>query len=96
MNEFAHIIERSIIHIFSAGTVYLGFCIGYEWFRRKFSKAMDQILPGLLAILIIYLREPFDVAHGQSLLKAVIDPISWAAGIAGVWWLIRRYRKVVV
>lgn len=89
-----HILERAIIHIFSALTVYVGLSIVLEWCFRKHRDWTIKLMPALLGIGFIGWREAYDVANGQPLLKAYTDYVSWAIGMACAIWLIRRFIKI--
>ncbi len=75
-----HIAERSFLHFFMSGTVYL---ISYLVLRACMAGNPDwtlRIVPGLIAVGFIGWREAYDVSKGQPLLKAYTDYASWLLG----------------
>jgi hypothetical protein len=88
-----HILERAILHIFSAASVYLLAFFALAWAMRRNAERTMQILPGLVGALAIALREPFDVANGQPVLKVITDYLSWLVGMTLAIWALTRYRK---
>lgn len=93
MSLLLHILDRSIIHIFSSAAVYLlaYFGLGYA-FRKSVAWTM-RVLPALVAIGFIGWREAYDVAHGQPLLKAYTDYASWTIGMGLAIWGLQRFIK---
>jgi len=80
-----HILERSVIHFFSAGMVTLGFrYLLYVLDKHVLTRALGGyiywLLPCFVAPFVIFLREPFDVAKGGPLVKSYTDILSWAVG----------------
>ena len=92
------IIERFLIHFFSSGMLLLAthFLLRAEWRRLgwvigdKRAAVVFTIICALPTALIPPLREAFDVAAGQPLLKAVTDYVSWFAGAGVASWLAYR------
>ena len=85
--------SRAIIHFICAGgalTISQG---GYQFLERKV-KAVGHILhgwfffivPGISAITVIFLREPFDVGASGDVLKSYIDLLSWVLGVIVFSW----------
>ena len=96
-----HILERSIIHIFASGGAVLAVLFALRYFlRRRPTSWLPQQIPQqiVFAAVCVFagsaLREAWDVAHGQSLLKAATDHFSWAIGLTGTaLGLIRVWRN---
>lgn len=88
-----HIIERELIHFFSGGSVYLLAYFTYQWAKRKWPEWTDRILPALLAALVIFLREPADVAAGGWVGKSYIDFTFWMLGLGVAIYGLMRYKK---
>ena len=80
--NFSHIVERELIHLFSAAGVYLmvyllmdsiGRRTKIVWLTRRVEPA------ALVAMLFIWFGEPDDVV-GDGIAKSYIDMIVWAFG----------------
>jgi len=85
MSEFLHILDRASIHFTASCSLVLMFAVLLHWLRKKCSwlpNTMQVILvwSALVVCLIAFVREPFDVAAGQSTTKAVTDYVSWFLG----------------
>lgn len=81
----AHIIQRSLIHFMSGGSVLIAAVVGLtELERRGWLWEMRSLslvaTAALLSLLIIGQREAYDVAAGDSPIKSTIDGLTWAAG----------------
>lgn len=90
-----HIVERFIIHMFSAMGLVVGVFFGLQSLnrRQKMNGWMPSniggrlVLAGLLVFGVTAMREAYDVAvGGQPLIKAFTDYASWLIGLTlGVW-----------
>ena len=100
-----HIINREAIHIASGAGASILFLTAWNelaergvlWKLRGYS---FYALPSITAALLIFLREPLDVAHGDSWVKSFIDLSTWCLSIAvtniGLFRLTPRLREVRV
>ena len=98
-----HIVERSIIHLASsAGVTLLAMFVwvsirerGYLWKLHGFS---FYLVPSVLALLAVFLREPFDAEYVDPAYKSYIDFTMWATGITlaniGIYRLTPRLYEV--
>ena len=93
-----HMLERFVIHFASSGMLVM---ITYFLLRSLWRRLVWRILEKRQAVVFAVicavptafippLREAFDVAAGQPLLKAVTDYISWFAGAGVASWLAYR------
>ena len=89
----SHQRERSIIHFFCAGGVLTIFQVGFWLLERKVKLVKNIlhgwfffIIPGISAVGMIFLREPFDVGAGGDVFKSYIDPLSWLLGVVVFAW----------
>ncbi len=93
-NSAAHIAARFVIHFVASAFCYLAALAGYRFVDSRWPYWTEVSVPAVLVFAVAVLREPFDVAHGQSLTKAVFDFISRGGGLAftvwGIAWLKRR------
>jgi len=89
-----HIIERGLIHLFSAMGLLVGTFFALQTLhRRQWSKGwLPSNIGGRLVVacLLVFgvstMREPWDVAHGQPVVKAATDFASWCIGLGlGAW-----------
>ena len=100
--ELAHILERSIIHIFCAAAVLKMFQGGLSFAERKLKLPALRgwwffIVPGVFAVFIIFLREPYDVVGGNPLVKSYLDPVSWFLGMTlSAWGDWRLHERMAV
>ena len=85
-----YILDRASIHIASAFGLYIGiFLLLCTWKRNKvwLANRLPSLLPNMLLLsacillILVMLREPWDVARGQWLGKAYIDFASWVIGL---------------
>ena len=96
-----HIAERFLIHLFASGGAVLAVLFALRYFLRRVPTPwLPQTIPQqiVFAAVCVFaasaLREAWDMAHGQSLLKAGTDHLSWAIGLTGTaWGLIRVWRN---
>lgn len=88
-----HIIERGLIHLFSAMGLVVGTFFALQTLHRRLKNSWlptniggRLLLSGLLVFGITAMREAWDVANGQPLVKAFTDYASWLIGLAlGIW-----------
>lgn len=91
MNLFLNIIERGVIHFFSSFSivvmVFFALRYGYlklpkvrRFFEYQISYNHFIVASALLVFAFSTLREAYDVAHGQHLVKAFTDYTSWFLG----------------
>jgi hypothetical protein len=95
VSEFWHIVDRSLLHFFMAAGVQLIGLHGFWYLERKklippIKGWLNYIIPAVLSFAIISMREPFDVAEGQLLIKVVTDWISWLCGLAAAIYALYR------
>ena len=100
MNELWHILERAMIHFFSATSLVLVvFMLLRSLARRKAARWLPTswkaslVMAALLVFAISTMREAYDVANGQVLVKAFTDYISWCAGCGVAVWGLFRFAK---
>ena len=99
-----HVIERFIIHFFSAYGLVTGTFFLINWIRKKPSAAnwTPQTYMGifieaaLLVCLVAFIREPFDVHEGDWWLKSYFDMASWVLGSGTAVWGSYRLRWLVL
>lgn len=98
--DWHHVLERSWLHLGWAPWVIMGSVWGFWVLGRKRPKwrltgPWRWIVPGVVALLFIFLREPGDVAGGGPLAKSYIDFAVWAAALfaAGLSlrWFVNHY-----
>jgi hypothetical protein len=90
-----HILERSLLHVLMSGSVYMMAFFVLHFAMRKNTKLTMAVIPALVVVGFIGLREPFDVANGQPLAKVITDYISWGVGMTLALVSLARYRKDV-
>ncbi len=104
MSDVLHVAERFVIHFFSAAGVLLFAFAGIDWTRRKSWLPTLQgvwafIVPIVASLLVIFLREPWDVFRGGALVKSYVDLTGWALGISlaawGIYRLTPRFAEIV-
>ena len=97
-----HIIERGAIHLLCSCFLTLAAFTALRYWRNHNRKAGVWLSGDKLHLLVVSalavwalstLREPFDVAAGQSTVKAVTDFISWLAGCGVAVWGLYRFSK---
>lgn len=89
----SHIIERFIIHLFSATGLVVGTFFAIQSIQRRYAKDWlpsnvggRLLLAGFLVFGVTATREAWDVHNGQPIVKAFTDYISWAIGLGlGIW-----------
>lgn len=99
MGELVHIVERFLVHFFSATGIVLAVSTFLRFARRKkrYSWLPDGTRATLVwAALIVFsvavLREAYDVSAGGWVVKSYFDYASWALGCGvGAWGLIRYH-----
>ena len=94
----AHIVERIIIHFTSATSLVLMLAVLLRYLGRRFPSpwlpvSMNQTLvyAALGVFAISTLREAWDVAGGQPLVKAATDYASWLLGTGFAAWGLYRW-----
>jgi hypothetical protein len=101
MNLFLHILFRFGLHFLAAGFISACTYAVCSWLwrkldwplRRQAQQVVFLIFTCLPVALIPSLREAFDVAAGQPILKAATDYVSWFAGTGFMAWLLYRIRR---
>lgn len=96
-----HLLARFALHFISAGFIVLvsSSVLWAVWRRLDWHvRSRPQYLAFLILVAIPTaalpsLREAFDVAAGQTLLKAVLDYVSWFSGAGLSCWLLYRLRR---
>lgn len=92
-------VERAIVHFFSASSLVLLAFFGLRTLQRR---AAGDWLPGnwqptlALAAVTVFalasLREAYDVSAGQPLAKAFTDYASWLLGAGFSVWGLYRFK----
>ena len=100
MELVKHILERSFIHLAWAPWA-IGLSIYGFWLLGRYKPVWKLqgpyrwVVPGLVALLTIFLREPADVAGGGWLGKSYIDLAVWAGAMTlaglGLRWFTRHF-----
>ena len=97
-----HTLHRTLLHIACGGSTAIAALTvwnelaerGFLWRLRGWSLF---VLPAIIAVFVIGLREPFDVAAGDPAVKSLIDAGSWIAGVGlselALWRLTRRLHQ---
>ena len=88
--DWGHIIEREVIHFFSAGSCYVIALITLRFFERKSPYWYKATIPALVAAGLIFLREPMDVAVGGWVGKSYFDYTFWMLGFAAIIYGLHR------
>ncbi len=99
-----HIIIRFFLHFISSAFFVLATYLYAQWewrrlgwyIRGRRAAMVFAVICSLPTAFIPPLREAFDVAAGQPVLKAVTDYISWFLGSSMASWMIYRLRKGVM
>jgi len=98
MTEFEHILGRALLHFVSSTFAVLALFFALRFlFRKKPSRWFSAERLHLLVTSALFvaaaasLREPFDVAAGQTTVKAVCDFVSWYAGVGVTVWALYRF-----
>ena len=97
---WSHILERSLLHLGWAPwvmglSVYGFYLLGIFRPPWRLVGRWRWALPGIVALLFIFLREPSDVARGGWLGKSYIDFAVWASSLTfaglGLRWYARHF-----
>ena len=95
-----HIVDRFIIHLFAAPGVVLSLAFVLNVIQKKTNATwlptkqfMTIMLAALVVLPIAFVREPFDVNAGQSLVKTAFDFISWSIGCLITPWMSLALKK---
>lgn len=97
-----HVLERALIHFVAATFLVLASWYALRFWLRSNGKVHRWVSPdpqhllvtsALCVFALSTLREPIDVAMGQSAVKAITDFISWIAGAGCGAWGLYRFRK---
>lgn len=93
-SEFWHIVNRFAHHIFMDAGFLLVTIVGLLFLiRRRYVPPLPPMwfffLAGAIPMVVAWLREPFDVAAGQSVIKVVTD---WISHLFHWVWLYLIYR----
>lgn len=97
-----HILERGVIHFFASGSLVLATFLLYSYWSKRNTKASEWLPNGksllafsaLSVFAIASLREPIDVALGQTVTKAITDFTSWILGTGVSAWGLYRFKKM--
>ena len=95
MDYWLHVLDRFVIHFMSGTTVQVMMLTLQEWLRRRFWWYPDlrgwaaYIVPALVALLVIFAREPVDAIRDGAL-KSYIDLGSWVIAIGGGTYALYR------
>lgn len=99
MNDFLHVLDRFIVHFFSASSLVM---LTFFALRTLDRRIRSEWLPddwkpllGLAAVTVFAvasLREAWDVAQGQALGKALTDYASWLLGCGVSTWGLARFK----
>jgi hypothetical protein len=99
METVGHIIERFVIHFFSATGLVLSVATFLRYAKRK--KSYNWLPEGaratvIWAALVVFaastMREAYDVSVGGWVVKSYFDYASWALGCGiGAWGIIRSW-----
>lgn len=99
MSELLHIIDRGTIHFFSSMSLVM---LAFFAFRTAARRSHSAWLPAawrqhlLFAAVAVFavstLREAYDVANGQPLVKAFTDYGSWLLGCGASAWGLYRFK----
>ena len=90
-----HILHRALLHLACGGSAAIAALTAWHelaergvlWRLRGHTY---YVLPALIAVSLIALREPFDVAQGDPAIKSLIDGGSWVAGVGLAEWALWR------
>ena len=94
-----HVLERAMIHFFSAAGVYHVALWGFWALERRvrwwpeLRGWWELILPAVLSFGFISFREIFDVAAGGSPVKSICDWLSWIGGLGCAAWSTYRLHE---
>lgn len=100
MTELLHILERGVIHFFSSMSLlmlaFFGFRTAVRWSRSAWLPTAwrQQLIIAALAVFAVStLREAWDVGHGQTIMKAFADYLSWLLGCGVSAWGLYRFKS---
>jgi hypothetical protein len=95
--DWDHIIQRELLHFGWGGTLYLWSLLGFHYLQRftkfRVSGIAGFIVPAIVLVFIIFIREPGDVARGSWGAKSYIDLAVWAASVGSMAWLVRWLKR---
>ena len=99
MNELFHILERAVIHFFSACSLVMLTFFALRTARRKWKTSWlpdsfreRLLLAAICVFALSTMREAWDVANGQALIKAFTDYASWLTGCGVATWGLYRFK----
>lgn len=89
--RIGHVVERTFIHLFSSGGVFLLALCGLRLAERHapwppLPMPWPLFLAALAPFTVISLREIWDVKNGGWFHKSWIDWLSWASGLGLCAW----------
>lgn len=96
MSELLHIVDRALIHFFSAGGLLLWVWFGLRALGRRKAGwvpgtvTWQLVLAALLVLLVAVAREPIDVWQGGWVGKSYADMASWVLGLTMAFAIIKR------
>ena len=100
MNELMHILDRFVIHFFASMSLVMLMFFALRVTSRKLKSfwlpdnwKQHLLFAAIVVFTFATLREPRDVANGQSVAKAVTDYVSWLAGCGVSAWGLYRFRE---
>ena len=99
LTELLHILDRGTIHFFSSMSLVMLAFFAFRVAARKSKSAWlpaawrQQLVIAAVAIFAVStLREAYDVANGQTVIKAFTDYLSWLAGCGVSAWGLYRFK----
>lgn len=96
-----HILERALLHFVASVFLVLAVYFALHYWLRHNARARLWLsseprhilaVAALSVFAISALREPVDVAMGQSVVKAFTDFFSWFSGTAVAAWGLYRFK----
>ena len=101
MELFGHIISRGFLHFICSPFVVMSLFFFLNFLGRKLRNpvihsflseryGVTLVICVILTCLLVFFREPGDVASGQPLVKAYTDFFSWFSGSSVSAWGIYR------
>ncbi|MCI0352577.1 MAG: hypothetical protein L0Z53_24420 [Acidobacteriales bacterium] len=95
-----HIVERFTLHLASSTSLVLALAFLLRWLKRRFRTEWLSEVPAVqltVAALLVFafstLREAYDVANGQPLVKVAFDYASWLIGAGASAYGLFRWRE---